>query len=64
MSRTSSIKNRNTLTLTQIVSDKVGLDSSHVAKVLKGTRKNEIVTQQYNRLEELVDQFKKEPITE
>jgi hypothetical protein len=62
MSGTNNIKNRKTQTLTQIVSEKVGLDPSHVAKVLKGTRNNEVVTQQYNRLEQLVDQFKKEPI--
>lgn len=62
MSGIPNQKSRNTQTLTQIVSEKVELDPSHVAKVLKGTRKNDVVTQQYNRLEELVEQFKNEPI--
>ena len=64
MSALNKIKKRSQVTLFQVVAEKIGVSTSLVSRVASGNRNNAIVTQELEKLNTVIEDFKAEPIQE
>ena len=64
MNETKQEKKRTHVTLFQVVAEKTGVTASHVTKVARGDRMNETISQEINKLNNVIEIYKSEPIQE